>query len=911
MSWLHGTAARLRLLFAKRSAESRIDSELQFHIEMETARLVRDFGVEPGEARRRALAAFGGVEKHREELRDGRGAGWLSGLGLDFTLGLRMLTKSPGLTLVGVLGISVAVTIGALAFTAISAVTGDALPLDEGDRVIAIQSLDARDDGQRRLHVHDLEVWRATLRAVEDVGAYRTTHRNLIPADAPPGAVRVAEMSASGFRLARVAPMRGRFFTNDDEREGAPDVVVIGYDLWQERLGGRADIVGSTVHLGVVRHTVIGVMPKGFAFPMNDEAWTPLRVNPSAFVHGEGPSISVFGRLAPGASMGDARAQLTTIGQRLAAEFPGSHQYIRPRAIPYARTFIDGLRVAGFGMSGPVHLLQVVVGLLLLVIATNVAVLIYARTASRAGEMAVRTALGASRRRIVTQLFVEALVLSGAASIVGLVVAHFVFQRVDAMLRQSFSSAIPYWMRLEVSPSVVVYVAGLAVLAAVIIGVIPGLKATRHRVFENLKDLSGGASMRLGRTWSVLLIAQVAMSVAALPIAIGGSRVWATMARIDRSALPTNAFVIATPLMEAPACCSAQPRVDETARRARYTSRVADIIRQLESEPDLDVVRASPAPGDGAGIRVDLQTATATSDTLVTVRAEWSVAINRVDAGFFGAFELPMLTGRSFTASDFAPVTTAAIVNRAFVERVLGGGDVLGRRVRQTANPAAPSSGAQPSAMPWWEIVGVVENFPKPETQGAYTPTIYLPLRPAEVYPMTLVLRARTLTPAAVTDRVRTVAASVDPTLRFAPIRTLEDVLNDGLEGQRLAVFWLVMVLLSVVMLSAAGMYALMSFTVERRHREIGIRTALGARSSRVLVEILSRAMRQIGIGIGIGILGAPSMNSLLGNTSTWRQLLVGSLQVIAMMLIVGLIASIGPARRALSVQPTEALKAE
>lgn len=318
---------------------------------------------------------------------NGRGAEWLSGLGLDFTLGLRMLAKSPGLTLVGVVGISVAVTIGAFAFTAVSVVTGSSLPLDEGDRVIAIQSLDTRNNTRRRLHVHDLAVWRTSLHAVVDLGAYWAAERNLIPADAPAATVRVAEMSASGFRLARVAPIRGRVYTDDDEREGAPDVVVIAHDVWQERLGGRDDVVGSTVRLGAVRHTVIGVMPKGFGFPMNQQAWTPLRVNPSAYLHGEGPPIIVIGRLAPGASLDDARAQLATIGQRLASEFPSSHQYVQPRAIPYGRTFIDGLLV-GTGMSGLLHLLQVVVGLLLVVIATNVAVLIYARTASRAGEMA-------------------------------------------------------------------------------------------------------------------------------------------------------------------------------------------------------------------------------------------------------------------------------------------------------------------------------------------------------------------------------------------------------------------------------------------------------------------------------------------------------------------------------------------
>ena len=915
MSWLHGTAARLRLLFARRSSESRIDSELQFHLEMETERLIRELALEPEEARRRALVTFGGVEKHREALRDGSGTTWLRGLSLDFRLGLRMLAKYPGLTFVGVLGMSVTVTIGAFAFTAVSAITGAALPLDEGDRVVAIENVIPQGRGAgRRTHLHDLAVWREALHAVEDLGAVRIVPRNLIAANTPPEVVRVAEMTASGFRVARVAPMVGRTLKDEDERDGAPDVVVIGYDLWQQRLGGRADILGSTVQLGAVRSTVIGVMPKGFAFPWNNQVWTPLRLNPTAYPHGDAPAINVFGRLSHGASLADARQQLTTIGQRLTAEYPKSHERIRPRVLPYTRTFLADVQVDGLQAASLLHLVQVVVGLLLVVIATNVAVLVYARTASRAGEMAVRTALGASRRRIVTQLFAEALVLSAVASVVGIVVAHFVFQRVDAMVQQSLGDQIPYWIRLEITPVVAVYVAGLAVLAAVIIGVIPGLKATRHRVSENLKDLSGGASMRLGRTWTTLLIAQVAVSVAALPIAMSGSKMWMSMGLIDGGTPVTKSFLIATPLLDALSGAPGIIREDASVRQVRYTSRVADLIQKLESEPGgIDVVRMSPASIGQAGewITVDPISTTAPSDTVAIAHADWSAGLGRVDAEFFAAFELPMLTGRGFTAADFAPAAPAAIVNRDFVERILGDGHALGRHVRPARDRAGSRTGANAVTRPWWEIVGVVENFPKPSAQGAYTPMVYLPLRPADVYPMALAVRAHTLTPAAASDRIRMVAMSVDPTLRFTAIHTVDDLLNEGIEAQRLAVLGLVVLIGSVVLLSAAGIYALMSFTVTRRRREIGIRVALGAQRGRVLADVLSRAMRQIGIGIALGAVGTIFLAPLLGESSPWSERVVGLLQVIALMVTVGFIATVGPARRALRVQPTEALRAE
>ncbi len=841
----------------------------------------------------------------------------LGGLSLDFKLGLRMLAKHPGLTVIGVLGMSVAVIIGALAFTAVRAITGGALPFDEGDRVVAIWNADTRGnrDGSRT-HLHDLAVWRETLRAVEDLGAYRTSHRNLVATDGRAEAVRVAEMTASGFRLARTVPIRGRTLSADDEREGAPAVVVIGYDLWQRRFGGSDDVVGLTVQLGAARHTVIGVMPKGFAFPINDQIWTPLRLNPSVYERGQAPAVNVFGRLARGASLDDAQRQLTTIGQRLAAAYPRSHEHIRPGVRPYARVLGDTPRFSGSQISSLLHLGQVVVSLLLVVIATNVAILVYARTASRAGEMAVRTALGASRRRIVTQLFAEALVLSAVASAVGILVAHFAFRRVEAMVRQSVGDQIPYWMRLEITPTVVAYVAGLTVLAAVIIGVVPGLKATGHRVAESLKDLTGGSSVQLGRTWTALLIAQVAVSVAVLPVALDGGRAWVNLSLLDPGGRVADSFVIATPVLDAVNDSRGVSREDPAARRVRYVDRVAELERTLEAEPGgFDVVVMSSRPGAESETKFELLSSSSSTDSVMTTRTKWAAGLGSVDADFFEAFGVRTLTGRRFIAADFATTTSAAIVNASFVKHFLGGGNALGKRLRPArldgATSAARSDG---STDPWWEIVGVVADFPVPEDPDALRaprPKVYRPLRPAEFYPVTLGVRARVLTPAGAADRLRTVGMAVDPALRFTSIRTLDDLLNTEIEGERMAILALVMVALSVVLLSAAGIYALMSFTVARRTREIGIRAALGAQSGRVIAEILSRAIRQIAIGVAIGIVGMWVLAPLAGESSPTTERLVNLLQVIAAMVIVGFIATLGPARRALRVQPTEALRAE
>jgi predicted permease len=834
-----------------------------------------------------------------------------STLSLDLKVGLRMLVKCPGLTLVGVLGMSVAVAVGTLAFTAAEALTGGTLPFDPQHRVVTITNFDTRGgtDG-RRTHLHDLATWREGVHTIEALGAYRTVARNFIAPNSLPGEMLVAEMSASAFRTVGVAPLRGRVVSGEDEQAGAPNVVLIGYDLWKQRLGGREGIVGSTVQLGAVRHTVIGVMPNGFAFPLNHQLWVPLRLSPLAYPRGEAPAIEVFGRLARGLSLDDARRELTTIGQRLAAENPKTHAYMRPSVFLFTRTFIDRMVIQGTQAGSLVHLGQVIVILLLSVIATNVGVLVYARTASRSAEMAIRTALGASRRRIVTQLFAEALVLSSVASVVGTFVAYFAFARVEANAKQVAGNFFPYWVQLQLTPGVVTYVVALAMFAAVVIGVIPGLKATQHRVYENLKDLSGG-SLKLGRTWTALLVAQVAVSVSALPLVLAGSVYWVQSITLDRDTPVTEESLIAMPFLDAPIVSSTVPVEDVQTRRTRYTNRVTELAQKLRAEPGgFEVVLMSAVPGAEPGQPFETDHSTSDSAT----RENRYAGTGYVDAEFFSTFGVRILAGRSFTAADLAHGAPGVIVDRTFADQFFGGGSALGRRVRP-----APRTGAGPETQPWWQIVGVVDVFPPLRTGQSARPRVYVPLQPTnvgwlvsnDIYPLILGVRTRSLDPLAAADRARLAAVDVDPTLRFASIQTLAAMMNKETGAQRMALFALVMVSSSVVLLAAAGIYALMSFTVNRRRREIGIRTALGAGRWRVLADILSKAMWQIGIGIVIGLVGSSILRPLLGNSSTYRELLVYSLEVTLLMGLVSALATLGPARRALSVQPTETLRAE
>ena len=335
---------------------------------------------------------------------------------LDFTLAWRMLVRYPGLSLVSVLGMTVGITIAAGAFTIVSLMMDTKLPLPESERLVSLLSLDVATNNRETRNLFDLEAWRGA-RSIEDFSVSRTVQRNLVVDGRPPEIVTVAEMSASAFGAARIDAFRGRTLLPEDERAGAADAIVIGHDEWVRRFGADPDVVGRVVKLGPTAHTIVGVMPEGYGFPLYHSYWIPWRVDAAVYAPRSGPSVSIFGRLAPGATLESAQAELNAIGRHASAAEPATHEHLRPLVIPYAHAFTD--------MDEPqnalaVYAIEIAIVLLLILVCINVAILVYARTATRQGEIAVRGALGASRRRIVAQLFVEALMLAGVSAAIGI-----------------------------------------------------------------------------------------------------------------------------------------------------------------------------------------------------------------------------------------------------------------------------------------------------------------------------------------------------------------------------------------------------------------------------------------------------------------------------------------------------------
>jgi putative ABC transport system permease protein len=918
-----GLVARLRSLWRgvhrRADVEQDMTDEFRHHLELRAADLVRS-GLSTAEAHRRARLEFGSVERYKDEGRRSRGLRRIDDLRvswLDLKLGARMLVKYPALSIIGGLGMAVAMAIGAGVFGIMETSTNPTLPLDDGDRVVVLENFDvAAREADRRL-LHDFVEWRTGLRSVRDLGAYRAVGRNLIADGGRAQRIAVAEMTASGFRVARVAPLLGRYLDDGDERIGAADVVVIGYDLWQSRFGGDRDVVGRTLQLGATRSTIVGVMPKGFAFPVNYTLWAPLRLDASAYPRGKSPDLTVFGRLVPGATLEQARAELAIVGRRTAAAHPGIYDRIQPQVLPYAHHIHPFFQMDGPGSVIVAHIVQLVVSLLLVVICVNVAVLVYARTATCQGEIAVRTALGASRRRIIAQLFGEALVLSAASAAVGLSIAAYLLRQATTLLDR-VTGGLPFWFQLRVSPATVLYTAALTVLGAVIIGVVPAVKATGRRLTFALRQIGGGASPRLGRTWTVLIVAQVAITVAVLPAAITFSWKTARLA-VAGPGFAANTLLTASLSMDAEMPPSAETAADQPQSAPRFAERQEELMRRIEAEPDVAAVTfAQSFPGDESTVWVDIDGIAPPSDTTTDepVAAGSStghqVRFGRVGAGFFEAFQATIVAGRAFRTGDAGAGATAAMVNQTFVARVLGGGSALGRRFRYVGR-ARDTAGDAVELGRWYEIVGVVADLPlRGIESGNAEVRVYQAAAPGAMHPVSLFVRMRGVAPSSFAGRLDEIATALDPTLTLRRPLPLDEVYRQHQAPLRIAAAALAVVTLSAMLLSAAGIYALMSVIVTRRRREIGIRIALGADRRRILGSVFSRAVAQLGVGVGIGIATAILLNRLsdggvMGDAAAGVILPLVSL----IMLVVGLLATLGPARRGLSIEPTEALRAD
>jgi predicted permease len=897
MKWFHAARARSRLL-APRAAEARIDDEIRFHIEMETERLIRERKLDHNEARRRALATFGGVQQHRETLREGRGTAWLSGLSLDLKLGARMLVKYPGLTLVGGLAMAFGIWFGAVTVHMFGLVTSTKLPLPDGDRIVKILNWDTKSNQEEGRVLYDYQLWRS-VRSITDVGAYRDVSPNLVGADGGARTTVAAEITAAAFRIAPERPLLGRVLDESDERAGADPVVLLGHDVWANRFDRDPGIVGRDVQLGNSYATVVGVMPEGYGFPISHELWLPLRADVAGLGPRGGTPITVFGRLASGMTFQTAQAEFTSLGRRLAAEHPTTHAQLQPHVLPYTKPDPD---------SGDMPLMTaltyVFVVALVMLVCSTVALLLFARAASRETELIVRSALGASRRRIVAQLFAEALVLAGVAAVVGLAGAQLALTRWGEPFIKLNYGRLPFWYDFNLSPTTVVSALALAVIGAVVAGVMPARKITRG-LGTRLRAGTAGGGVSFGGVWTAVIVTQIALTVA-LPAVV-------LLVRSESKRIASYEFGFA-PQEYLGVTLGIDGPTEETPtpeKGAQFSTSVEALRQRLEAEPGVaGVTLVDRLPGDYHATR-RLEVVSEPGNPSFWVKTA------RIHPSYFDVLKAPVLAGRAFTNSDLLPDARVVIVDQGFADRVMPGRNLIGHRVRLSSGPMLDSNMAQ---LPWYEIVGVVKALGMSHVAQRSRPAgVYLPLVPGSQAALSLIVQAPG-DPLSIAPRVRALATTLDASLRIESMQRIDQVAAPELWLFGLWMRLIIGLTAVALVLSLSGIYAVLSYTVARRTREIGVRVALGASARRVITSIFRRPLTQVALGVVAGSVLIALAAIGIQHTTAFSGTEVGGLTLGDVVLLVGYaivmlgvctLACVVPAVRALRVQPTEALRAE
>ena len=810
---------------------------------------------------------------------------------LDWKLGARLLLKYPALTIIGGLSLAAAIAIGAVGIEAADELLYKRLPFDEGGRVVSLETRDTVASRVEPRVLHDFAIWRRSLKTVVELGAARVTERNVLTGEGRVESLNVAEITASAFPLTRVPPQLGRPLQPTDELLNAEPVVVLGYDVWQRQFLADPKIIGRVVTVGRTARTVVGVMPPRFGFPRNQELWVPLPVQDAA--PREGPAVQVFGRFADGASWQDAAAELEVVSARLIAEQPATHAHLRTRVRAFAgRTPGDPLRLEDFAVHA-------IVLLLLGAVSANVATLIFARTAMREAEIVVRHALGASRARVVAQIVTECLVLALAAAVLGLVVAQTTVRYALAQASRISGEGMPFWVDLTLEPVTIAYALLLALVAAALIGLLPALKATGASVQRGLQAItSTGGTMKFGGVWSFIVGAQVAFTLLFVPAAVGiynNSR----QEQSTWAAFPTERYLTFSLRMDNEALAGERGVPDDGQIGARRARAYEEVARRLREEPGVTSVTL----GDRQfGNQPDWVALEMEQDVAPPARLqgnyEGGFGMAAVGAGYHEAFGAGIVAGRGLQAADAGASNRPVVVNEAFMRAV--GRNPVGARVRTIQRGSERETG------PWHEIVGVVTDSIVGGDGGGGTTCIYRAASAAELDRVVVTVRvAGDASPLA--PRVAALARRVDAGLQLRDIATLDEVVAQERASKSFAGVVFGSILVGSVVFSAAGLYALMAVAVARRTREIGIRIALGANPGRVLRTVFARAGRQLGGGIIAG-------NSLIlflawRTDSLTADLVFSSVITSIIMAVVGVLACAAPARRALRIQPTEALR--
>jgi predicted permease len=796
---------------------------------------------------------------------------------------LAQLRRAPGFTAVaaGILGLGLGATV--YMFTVVKVYMLTPLPYPGAERIMHLERVNPL-HGMDSMEVsqHDFVEWRAVQESFEELAGFYVGTINISGGELPER-YEGAFITPSAFDVIEQKAWLGRTLVPEDALPGADPVIVLGYEVWLNRYNGDRGIVGKTVRVNGVPSTVVGVMPEGFAFPLAQDVWVPLVIDLSKFERGEGMTMEVFGRLRDGVTLEQARAEFANIAAALAERYadnenitvvikPFQEEYIGPEA----RTGISAMFVA--------------VLLVLLIACANVANLILARTAARQRDIALRGALGASRWRILVHVLTESVVLAAFGAVIGWFLAG---AGLDLTHRAFVAAGIeePFWITFELDGPVLLFAAGIAVVAGVIAGFAPALRATRTDVNEYLKEGGKGSGASASRLSRGLVTAEIALSCILL----------VSSGLMIRSVINLNSKPIGIEHTELPTGRIGLPEAQYPDEDSWYAF-FKQLRERLESNPE--VVGATVAysyPGMGSW------------DTLYRTRAMEQVDEAQLPGVNFAAvmdnyaevLGLELLRGRWFDSRERAGSEPVVIVDQRFAEEAFPGADPIGRQVFLDYPRGDGETG-------WHTIIGVTEStmldeMDDPERGSAFIPLAHLPQRF-----LTVAVRTRG-NPMAFAQSLREAVQAIDPDIPVYWVRTLDNWIWAGNFTSRIVSTLFGIFAFIAVALAAAGIYSVLAYSVAQRTREIGVRRALGALDGRILNMILGQGAWQLGVGLGVGlacaVLFARLLSALLSGVSPFDPPTL--LGVALLLLAVALLASLVPALRAVRVNPMEALRYE
>ncbi len=888
MGWMHILLSRCKAVLRKQGLDEDLDEELRSHIDFAVEENLKR-GMSADAARRAALKEFGGMTQTTETYRMQRGLPMLEILAQDIRFALRQLRKSPGFTLVALLTLALGIGATTALFSVVDAVMLKPLPFPNAIRLVRVESIVAANGQGGIASYPDFLDWRARNHVVDGMAAFDTEDFTLIgPHD--PQHLQGAVVSAQLFSLLGVTPELGRAFRPEEDTPGAvsgTDAVILSHGLWQREFGADASVVGRVLQLGDRRFTVIGVMPRGFQFPIQAEPiefWTTIAYDaqgPDSMTTQRGAHyLDVVALLKPGVTVQQAQSELAAIAGALNKEHPEN----KPRTI----RVVPELQFLTGDLGTPFMVLLVAVGCVLLIVCANIANLLLARASGRRNEIAVRIALGASRARVTCQLLAESLVLGLLGGCLGLGLALLSFR----FLIQLMPADIPRLDTIGLDARLLAFAVMASLLAAILFGLAPALQASKVSLTDSLKTSGrGSGGSERGRLRSTLAVSEIALAVVLL---LGAGLLLQSFVRLTRVDPGFDPHHVLTFQLDSP------PGVPSAQLPAFYR----EIVARVSTIPGVSSASAAaslPLTGDnmGSSFEIDGQP--------TPMGSRPAAGFNAVEPGFFHTVGATLVKGRDFNAQDGSKSTPVVIVNRTLARVYFPNQDPIGKHLRPGIG-----NGYGPGELPMRKIVGVIDDMKQsgPGTEAA--PEIYAPLAQCPVETMFIAVRTAN-DPASLVSAARQQVTALNKNLPVYHVKTFDQYFADSVAAPRFNSMLMSAFAMLAVLLACLGVYGVVSCAVLQRTHEIGIRMALGAGGGSVVRSVLYRGMFLALIGVTIGLAGsfalAHLLSSMLFGVRATDPITFGAASLA--VLCVAALASYIPARRAARVNPIVALRSE